>query len=64
MEEEPIMSSLDKRGISTITLLASVVKRSIDKTMNKELDTVENRSELNKAICSEIITTLNKKDDE
>lgn len=57
------MSNVDKRGISTIMLLASIVKRSIDKTMNKDLDTVEDRSELDKAICNEVITTLNKKDD-
>lgn len=52
----------NKRSVTAIMLLASIVKRSIDKTMGKELKVVEDRSDLDKAICSEVVATLNKKD--
>lgn len=56
------MEQLNKRSAATITLLASIVKRSIDKTMGKELDKVEDRVGLDKAICTEVVSTLNKKE--
>lgn len=58
------MSKVNKRGTAAILLLASIVKRSIDKTMGKSVREIEDPAELDKAICSEVITTLNKKDDE
>ena len=56
------MSKVDKRGAATIMLLASIVKRSIDKTMPEQLDTVEDKASLDKTICSEVVNTLTKKD--
>lgn len=56
-------NKINKRSAVTLALLASIVKNSISKTMGRELDEVEDRSELDKAICSEVVSTLNKKDD-
>lgn len=55
---------VNKSSTATIMLLASIVKRSIDKTMSKELEVIEDTTELDKAICSEVVTTLKNKDDE
>jgi hypothetical protein len=56
------MFSPNKRSTAAIALLASITARSIDKTMGKELDKVEDKPALDKAICTEVVSTLKRKD--